>query len=92
VQQGCGVNKFDRGGEADMVVAAIVAQARAGQCEQGPQALAAGCDQMSGELWDQRHFRLHMVDDELVDPRQIGRTQIAQRVQRRRFAAISDAR
>ena len=86
------MNEFNRGGQADVTVTTVVAQARAGQRQQRPQPFAASGDQMAGELGDQRHVRLHMVENELIDPGEIGRAEVAQRVEWCRLPGFSDAR
>jgi hypothetical protein len=42
-----------------------------GESQHRAQPLAAGCDNMSGELRDQRHRTLHALDDQRVDVREI---------------------
>ena len=67
VQQRRRMNELDRGGEADMALAAIAAHAGRQQRQDRPHALAAGLRQVLGQLRDQRHLALHALDDQTVD-------------------------
>ena len=67
MQQGRGVDEFDRGGEGDVAIAAIAAEARCGEGQHRPQPLAAGGDDMAGELRDQRDRAAHALEDERID-------------------------
>src|SRR6185437_7886745 len=59
VQQGRRVDELDGGGEGDRAVAAIAAEPRRRPGEHRPQSLAAGGDDVAGELRDERHRALH---------------------------------
>ena len=82
MEQGCRVNKLDAGGQCLMAPAAIAAHAARGQGEHGAQPLAAGGDEMTGELRDQRHGTVHILQDQSVDDVQILGHQALQLVQR----------
>ncbi len=83
MQQGRGVDEFDRGGERDMAVAAIAAQPGAAQGQHRPQPLAAAGDDMTGELRDQPDRAVHAIDDQPVDLFEVALQQPRQRVERR---------
>ncbi len=87
MQQGRGVDELDAGGQGLVVLAAIAAHPRRRQGQDRPQALAAGGDDMAGELRDQRHRRLHLLQDDLVDPRHIGIDQRGETLQGVRLTA-----
>ena len=63
VQQRRGVDELDGGGERDVALAAIAAEPGAAEGQHRPQPLAAGRDDMAGELRDQRHRAVHALDD-----------------------------
>ncbi len=67
VEQRRRMDEFDAGCQIDVADARIAAHARAGQRDQGPQAFAAGGDDVSGEFGDQRHAAVHARQDHLVD-------------------------
>src|SRR3546814_8697035 len=71
MQQGGGVDELDTGGEAKMALALVAAELGRGQGQHRPQPLAAGGDDVAGELRDQRHGRLHVLHDEAVDRLQV---------------------
>ena len=83
VEQGRGVDELDRGGELVVARAGVVEQSRAREGQHRPHALAAAGDQMAGELGDQRHLRLHPLEDDGVDGVHVGRGQRQHRVERR---------
>ena len=83
MQQGGGVNELDRRGQLDMAVAAIAAGMGGGEGEHGPQALAAGFDQMPRQVGDQLHGRAHALEDELVAGLHVGGDQGVQALDRR---------
>ena len=56
VQQRRGVHEFDRGGELDVAVAAVAGEPRQRQRQYRPQPLAAGTDEVIGDLGNHRHF------------------------------------
>ena len=76
------MDELDRGREADMLVTVVTAQACAGQGQERPEPLAAGGDEMAGQLGDQRDVGLHMIDDDLVHPGEIGSAKVTQIVER----------
>ena len=83
VQQRRGVDELDAGGElARAALAGIAAQPRRGEREQRAQPLAAGGDDVRGELRDQRHRAVHAGDDGAVAGLQIVVQQADQRAQR----------
>ena len=61
------MDEFDRGGERDVARAAIAAEPRGGEGEHRAQPLAAGGDDMAGELRDQRDRAVHPLEDKRVD-------------------------
>ena len=67
VQQRGGVDELDAGGERQLARAAIAAQARGQQGQDRPHPLAAGGDDVAGQLGDQADLALHPVEDDLVD-------------------------
>ena len=83
MQQRRGVDELDRCGERDMAVAAVAAQPRASEGQHRAQPLAAGRDDVAGELRDQRHRAVHPIDNELVHPAEIVAEQPKQRIERR---------
>ena len=89
VQEGSGVDEFHAGGEVDGAGTAAVCEARlvaaqagAGECQDGAQALAAGGDQVSGELRDERHLALHVGDDDAVAGGEVVGHELGERRQR----------
>jgi hypothetical protein len=89
MQQGRGMDEFDAGGQRDVTVALEAAELGRGEGEHRPQALAAGRDEVSGELRDERDRALHVVDDDLVDPPQVVEDQVVYRLQTRLLLAPS---
>ena len=83
VQQRRGVHEFDRGGELDMAVAGIAGEPRQRQRQHRPQPLAAGSDQVVGDLGDHRHFGAGARQDGGVDALHVGGHQLDQRIDRR---------
>ncbi len=67
VQQGGGVHELHARREPHMTVAAIAAELGRGERQHGPQALAAGIDEMPGKLGDQLDIRSRPVEDDAVD-------------------------
>ena len=94
MQQSRGVDELDGGGERDVAVAAIAAQPGAAEGQHRAQPLAAGRDDMPGELRDQRHRAVHPLDDQRVDPVEIALQQPEQGIERRLrgFAVAIDDR
>ena len=92
VQQGGGVDEFDRGGQFDRDVdrAPGPRGSGGGQGQQGPQTLAAGRDQMFGQQGDDRDLRLHPLDDHGVDGRHVSRSQLHQRLDAALGSGIGD--
>ncbi len=87
MQQGGRVDEFHAGGQTDVTLAAVAAQFGGGQGQHRAQALAAGGDDMSGQLRDQRDRAVHAFDDVAVDQRQIVVDQSRQSVERRPLLA-----
>jgi len=69
-----------------VVVGRMAAQPRRRHGEQRPHPLAAGADQMVGELGDQRHRRAHAGQDLAIDPHHVLGAQRQQRLQAGRLA------
>ena len=67
VQQRGGVDELDAGGEGKLPRAAIAAQAGGQQRQDRPHPLAAGRDDVAGQLRDQADLALHPVEDDPVD-------------------------
>ena len=82
VEQRGGVDELDAGRELHMPLASVAAEAGAGEGEQRAQSLAAGGDDVCGELRDQRHRAIHAGDDGAVAGLQIGLEQGDQSGQR----------
>ena len=80
VQQGCRVNKLDRGGQMHVIRAFIATHPRGSQSQHGAQTFAACLDQMRCDFGDARGvFRGHTRANQRVDRRQIirhGRSQL----------------
>jgi hypothetical protein len=72
------VDEFHRSGELHMCIAGIAILAGRRQSYNGPQALAAGINQMLPDLRDQSDFASHPGMDDLVNPGQIGAGQSRQ--------------
>jgi len=85
MEQCGGVDEFNGGSEPNVLVAFVSAKSRACERQQRSQALAAGSNKMTGELGNEGYVRLHSIDNELIDPRQIGCTKFAQIVECVRF-------
>ncbi len=77
------MDELDAGRQPDMPVAAIAAQRGGAKGEHRAEPLSAGGDQMSGQLRDQVHRALHMLQDRRIDPVEIRADQPQQRFQRR---------
>ncbi len=69
------MDELDRGGECHVVLAPIAAHPGRQEREHRPDALAAGRDQVAGELGDQPDLALQPVEDQPVDPVEVGRDQ-----------------
>ena len=82
VQQCRGVHELDGGGELDVAVAGVAGQLRQGQCEDRAQPLAAGIDQVIGDLRDHRHFGAGPRQDRSVDAFHVRRDETHQAVDR----------
>ena len=86
VQQRGGVDELDAGGEHHMpssdALPGIAAQPRRGEREQRTQPLAAGGDDVRGQLRDQRHRAVHACHYGAVARLEIGLQQGRQRAQR----------
>ena len=66
-----------------MTAAAIAAEPRRGQRQHRAEPLAAGGDEVAGELRDQRHRALHALEDEGVDLPQVLADELDELIQRR---------
>ena len=82
------MDELDAGRELDVavVVGGVAAQPRRGHRQQRPHALAAGADQVIGELGDQRHRRAHARQDLAIDLRHVVGAERQQRLQAGRLA------
>ena len=69
-----------------VVVRRIAAQPRRRDRQQRPHALAAGTDQMVGQLRDQGHGGAHARQDLAIDPHHVVGAQRQQRLQAGRLA------
>jgi hypothetical protein len=74
------VHELDRGRELDVAVAGIAGKPCHRQGEDGPQSLAAGRDQMIGDLGNHRHFRSRARQDGGVDVPHVGGHELEQTV------------
>jgi hypothetical protein len=78
------MDEFDAGRQrAVALAAAVAAEFRRGQGQHRPQPLAAGRDNMAGQLRDQRHRTLHLLDDPTIDGGHVVFDEAVQHVQRR---------
>ncbi len=68
VEQRGGVHEFDRRGELHPAVALVAAHAGGGDRQHRPQPLAAGIDQVPGDLGDQADVGAGLGQHDLVDP------------------------
>ena len=75
------MNELDAGGEVDMPLPGIAAEPGRGQRQQRPQPLAAGGDDVAGELRNQRHLAAHAADDDLIHLGQVAGDKRLQPVQ-----------
>jgi hypothetical protein len=66
------MHEFDAGREPDMGVARIAAELRRGDSKHGPEAFAAGIDQMPGELGDQLDIGAGAIENDAIDMRHVG--------------------
>ena len=80
VQQRGGVHEFDRGRELDVAVAVIAGEPRHRQGEHRAQPLAAGRDQVIGDLGDHRHLRSRARQNGRVDAIHVGGDEVDQTV------------
>ena len=67
MQQRCGVNKFNRGGEPILARARIIEQRTGREREHRAHPLSTACNQMARQFWDQRNLRLHPIKNHGVD-------------------------
>ena len=72
VEQGGGVDELDRRGQLEMAIAVVGAELGGDQGQHRPDPLAAGGDQVTGELRDQPDRAVEALDDQLVDPGHVG--------------------
>jgi hypothetical protein len=82
VEQGCRVDELDRGRQLVMASARIVEEPGAGERQHGPHPLPSARDQMTGKRGDQRDFRLHSVEDGLINLSHVARDKRHDRVER----------
>ena len=82
MQQRGGVNELDAGGETDMALSAVAAEPRGRQRQHRPQPLAAGGDDVTGQLRDQGHRAMHAIDDRPVYMHKIVADQRRQLIER----------
>ncbi len=75
------MDEFDTGRERDMPVAAVIKELGRSEREHRAQPLAAGGDDMAGQLRNQRRAAFHFLDDEAVDPSDIVRDDQVHRVE-----------
>jgi hypothetical protein len=71
VKEGGGVHELDGGGELDVRVAAVTAHLRRRKGQHRAQPLAAGADQVTGDLGIMSTMGAGMQQDGLVDPRHV---------------------
>ena len=65
------MDELDRRGEAPMAFPLIATELGRAQQQHRAQAFSTGGDDVSGELGNQRHRAVHMLDDKLVDPEEV---------------------
>jgi hypothetical protein len=61
------MHELDARSEPHMTLAPVAAKLRRGYGKHRPQALAAGIDEMAGEIWDQLDIGTGTVEDDAVD-------------------------
>ena len=88
VQQRRGMDQLDARGEPDMAFALVTAHPRGGEGDHRAEPLAAGGDDVAGELGHQQHRALHAVDDRAVDRFHVGSGQRRQPFQGRNPARL----
>ena len=84
VEERGGVHELDAGREIHMAGAFVTAHPGGGEGQHRPEPLAAGGDEMIGDLGDQRDLRPGARQDERVDALKIGPDEIRQRFNARR--------
>jgi hypothetical protein len=82
VQQRGGVHELHRGRELDVAVAGVAGEPCQRQREYWPQPLAAGIDQVVGDLRDHRHLRAGARQNDAVDALHVGGNPIEQWIDR----------
>jgi hypothetical protein len=80
VQQRGRVHEFDRGRELDVAGAVIPGQRAIARVRIGPQPLAAGRDQVIGDLGNHRHLRSRARQNGRVDATHVGGDEVDQTV------------
>ena len=75
------MHELDGGGERVVTIALVAAELCRRERENGPQALAAGRDDVSGQLRDQRDRALHVIQNQRVDALKVKRHQFLDRAQ-----------
>ncbi len=80
VQQRSRVHEFDGSGEQDMVLALVAGHLRRAKRQHRPQSLAAGIDQVAGDLGNKIDMRTGLRQDQPVDPLHIGANKLDQRL------------
>jgi len=88
VEQGGGMDEFDAGGELDVALAGIAAQAGGGQGQHRAQAFASGGDNVAGKLGNERNVAVHAADNGVVDQPKIIADQADQDLQGRRLTQL----
>ena len=76
MKQRCGVHELDRGGELQVMFTLVAAHARCSQGQHRADALAAGIDQVVGDLGDQFDVAPGMAEDRLVHPLHVGEREL----------------
>ena len=84
------MHELDADGERHMAVAGVAAHSGGGERQHRAQPLAAGIDQMPGQLRDHADLGLRLLDDDTVDALHIGFDELDQRLDARlRIACLA---
>jgi hypothetical protein len=67
MKQGCGVDKFDDGGELNSSVIDLFQRFGREECQQGPKSLTSSINNVMANVFDQLDVRLELIDDQLVN-------------------------
>src|SRR5260221_9300018 len=82
MQQSRGMDELDGGRQGDVTLAgAVTAEAGRRQGQHRAKPLAAGGDDVAGELRDERDGALHALEDEGIDAGKVGAQQLAEPVE-----------